>query len=128
MTRNPWVIPSQMRTLRIHGRAARSAPRQCTSVNASPHVRPLFIALKTQFFLEFERGEKSIEYRRHGGRWTAQRCFVGRAVVLSHGYSGRRLQAIVTAFETRIMDSETYGPQQLLALIHVQLVDAVTVI
>jgi Lar family restriction alleviation protein len=87
--------------------------------------KPLWIPLKREYFEAFERGEKSIEYRRYGGRWAEQHVYPGRPAILGLGYSGRRLRAIVTGFETRVMDSQTYGPQVLLALIHLRVLDPV---
>lgn len=87
--------------------------------------RPLFIALRTEYFEQFKAGTKTIEYRRHERMWNARACRPGRRVVLSHGYSGRgRLDAVIVRFETKIMDSEIYGKAQELALIHIKLVDA----
>lgn len=57
--------------------------------------KPLFVPLKTEYFRAFERGEKTIEYRIHGPRWSHDTCSPGRPVVLSHGYSGRRLRGRV---------------------------------
>jgi len=37
-----------------------------------------------------------------------------RPTILRLRYSGRRLRAIVTGFEIRVMDSQTYGPKVLL--------------
>jgi hypothetical protein len=56
---------------------------------------PLFVPLKTEHFRAFERGEKSVEYRRHGPRWNSSTCWPGRAVTLSHGYSGARIPATI---------------------------------
>lgn len=61
--------------------------------------KPLFVPLKTEWFLAFERGEKTVEYRR-GKRWNTRTCRVGRAVTLSLGYSGRRLSAVIARFRT----------------------------
>lgn len=87
---------------------------------------PLFIPLKTRYFEAFKRGDKTIEYRRHDRVWHARNCYPGRRVILSHGYSGGqgRLLGIIVRFETRIMDSEIYGPGQELACIHIRLIDA----
>jgi hypothetical protein len=93
-------------------------------MNASPHDKPLWIPLKTEYFEAFRDGSKTIEYRRYGRRWSELSCYPCRPVTLSLGYSGPRLYAIVTAFETRIMDSEIYGPQQRLALIHLRVLGA----
>jgi hypothetical protein len=104
-----------MRIIRIYCRNQSRAPRQCDAV-----TKPLWIPLKRVYFEAFERGEKTIEYRRYGARWCEQRCYPGRPVTLSLGYSGRRLCGVVRAFERSVMDSDTYGPGQLLALIHIE--------
>jgi len=72
-------------------------------------MKPLFFALKTVWFRAFESGTKTIEYRRYGARWHERSCAIGRAVVLSHGYSGARLYGRVAAFNAMPMHSEIYG-------------------
>jgi hypothetical protein len=59
---------------------------------------PLFIPLRTAFFNAFAAGRKRIEHRPYGCRWNERVCFVGRRVVISHGYSGRRLHGRVSDF------------------------------
>lgn len=60
---------------------------------------PLFIPLKRKFFEQFERGEKTIEYRKFGPRWNRETCRPGRTVVLSLGYGkARRLRGVITWF------------------------------
>lgn len=61
--------------------------------------RPLFIPLRTLWFREFETGTKDTEYRAYGPRWNERTCRLGRKATVSHGYSGKRLQRRVTAFE-----------------------------
>lgn len=58
-------------------------------------MKPLFVPLKTEWFRAFERGEKTTEYRLYGARWNESTCIPGRAVTLSHGYSGARIGATV---------------------------------
>jgi hypothetical protein len=85
-------------------------------------LKPLFLALRTAHFRAFESGEKKAEYRRYGKRFNERVFLPGRAVTLGHGYTGRgRLHAIVERFEQRVMDTETFGPQQLIAVIHLRL-------
>jgi len=61
--------------------------------------RPLFIPLKTEFFLAFKSGSKKHEYRLYGPRWNERTCRVGRAVVLSKGYGKHeRLCGTVKSF------------------------------
>ena len=61
--------------------------------------KPLFIPLRTQWFREFEAGTKDTEYRAYGPRWNERTCRVGRRATVSHGYSGKRLERVVAAFE-----------------------------
>jgi hypothetical protein len=67
-----------------------------------PHMKekPLFIPLNRQYWEAFAAGTKTEEWRRHSPRWNARTCRPGRPVVLSCGYSGRRLQGVVRAFWT----------------------------
>lgn len=81
--------------------------------------KPLWIPLKTEYFLAFERGEKTTEYRLYGGPWREHTCWVGRETVLGLGYSGRRLRAVVTGFEAKVMETQIYG-QATHALIHLR--------
>lgn len=82
-------------------------------------MKPLFIPLKTKYFNAFANGSKVVEYRRYGRQWTEKHCRVGRAVVLSKGYSGPRLRSRVVGFSTRVMDTAIYGKGVLLACIQV---------
>jgi len=66
-------------------------------------MKSLFVPLKTKYFDEFAAGVKSIEYRRYGRQWTEKTCTPGRSVILSHGYSGSRLNATIVSF-SRALD------------------------
>lgn len=68
-------------------------------------MKPLFVPLKTEYFRAFERGEKQEEYRVHGPRWNRTTCTPGRPAVLSHGYSGARLERVVHS--TRLIRSDS---------------------
>lgn len=68
-----------------------------SSTTNSPKVKPLFIPLKRKFFEAFERGQKTQEFRLWGPRWNERTLIVGRPVILSLGYSGRRLNADIVA-------------------------------
>lgn len=83
--------------------------------------KPLFVPLKTEHFLAFADGGKSVEYRRHGPRWNEKNCRVGRDVVLSHGYSGARLLGTVSGFAVRRMTTDTYGVDAEIACISIRL-------
>lgn len=61
-------------------------------------MRPLFVPLKTEHFRAFACGEKQTEYRAYGPRWNERTCIPGRPVTLSHGYSGARIDAVVSGF------------------------------
>lgn len=58
-------------------------------------MKPLFVPLKTEYFRAFEAGSKTTEYRLYGPRWNETTCIPGRAVTLSHGYSGERIPAVI---------------------------------
>lgn len=60
--------------------------------------KPLFLPLRKEHFESFRRGDKDTEYRLHGRRWNGITCRVGRTVVLSCGYSGERLNGVVSSF------------------------------
>ncbi len=64
-------------------------------------MTPLFIPLRRQWFEAFASGEKRQEWRRHGPRWNAETCAVGRPVTLALGYTRTRLQGVVTSFAVR---------------------------
>lgn len=49
-------------------------------------MKPLFIPLKTEYFVAFADGSKRDELRRYGRRWNEKTCKVGRDVILSKGY------------------------------------------
>lgn len=59
--------------------------------------RPLFIPLRTVWFDAYASGGKFEEWRRPGPRWNATVCMIGRPVLLSRGYSGARLRAVIDA-------------------------------
>ena len=60
--------------------------------------KPLFIPLRTEYFRQFENGEKQIESRRYGRGWNERTCIIGKRAILSHGYSGARLEAVIANF------------------------------
>jgi len=70
--------------------------------------RPLLIPLKTEYYEQFERGEKFTEYRLYGPRWNEKTCRVGRAVTLSKGYGRKnRMKRKIWQFYKR--DARTFG-------------------
>lgn len=68
-----------------------------TYLEQNMKIKPLFVPLKTEYFRAFETGAKRTEFRLYGARWNERTVVVGRQVVLSHGYSGKRLSAKVRA-------------------------------
>lgn len=58
-------------------------------------MKPLFLPLKTEYFNAFLSGEKSVEYRCYGPRWNERTIIQGRCVILSQGYSGKRISGII---------------------------------
>lgn len=61
-------------------------------------MRPLFIPLRRKYFEAFETGGKRVEWRSYGQRWNERTCAIGRSIVLSLGYNGRRIQGYVVWF------------------------------
>lgn len=61
-------------------------------------MKPIFIPLKKQYFEEFERREKTTEYRKWGPRWNGETCRVGRRVTLSLGYTLKRLHGRIVGY------------------------------
>ena len=64
-------------------------------------MTPLFIPLRRVWFEAFASGEKRHEWRRHGTRWNAGICAIGRPVTLALGYTRARLRGVVTSFAVR---------------------------
>lgn len=58
--------------------------------------KPLFIALKAEYYDKYERREKDTEYRAYGKRWNESTCEIGRKAILSKGYGKQaRMSGIV---------------------------------
>jgi hypothetical protein len=84
---------------------------------------PLFIPLRREWFDAFASGAKTDEWRRHGARWNASTCIVGRPVVLALGYTRTRLSGVVTAFAVRPATGEAaaiFGTGTACAVISIQ--------
>jgi hypothetical protein len=62
-------------------------------------VKPFFLALKSKYWDQFAAGIKTVEWRAYGARFNERVLLPGRRVVLSCGYTGLRLYAVVTAVE-----------------------------
>jgi hypothetical protein len=62
--------------------------------------KPLFIPLNTEYYEQFESGEKKVELRQYGPRWNKKTCRVGRAATLSKGYGKKnRMYGHVSSFK-----------------------------
>jgi hypothetical protein len=61
-------------------------------------TKPLFIPLREEHFLAFERGDKTEEFRKLSAQFCHRTCPPGRRATLSLGYSGRRLTGTVRGF------------------------------
>lgn len=71
--------------------------------------KPMFIPLKREHFEAFASGIKTEEFRVYGPRWNETKCRVGRAVVLSLGYSTpHRIRGTIVSFRTE--DDPTHRP------------------
>lgn len=67
--------------------------------NDSKAEKPLFVPLKAEFYSAFVDGSKTIELRKHGQRWNATTCRIGRPVTISKGYGKRhRRSGVITSF------------------------------
>lgn len=85
-------------------------------------MKPLFVPLKTEHFLAFRDGTKRVEYRLYGPRWNESTVVPGRAVTLSHGYSGDRIVGTVTAMTTSPNSvTDIYPTGALLCCIHIHI-------
>lgn len=62
-------------------------------------AKPLFVPLKGEWFDQFADGTKTVEYRKYGPGWNERTIYAGRPVILSKGYSGARIDAVVVSFE-----------------------------
>jgi hypothetical protein len=62
-------------------------------------MKPFFIPLKRKYWEQFAAGTKTVEWRAYGARFNERVLLSGRPVVLSCGYTGPRLYAIVTQLE-----------------------------
>ena len=91
--------------------------------------RPLFIPLRREWFDAFAAGSKREEWRRHGPRWNARTCPVGRPVTLALGYRGsRRLHGVLTGFRVAPASGDAiaiYGDGTICAVIEIKLVDGI---
>ena len=88
-------------------------------------TRPLFIALRREFFEAFRAGTKRHEWRRYSARWSERSCPIGRQVTLSLGYSGARLFGEVIGFQRRRAQTraqvEMFGEGTVCAVIEIRL-------
>lgn len=60
--------------------------------------KPLFCPVTKFYFEEYFHGRKTVEYRLYGPRWNEQTCVPGRRIIVSEGYSGRRLSGWIGGF------------------------------
>jgi len=59
--------------------------------------KALFIPLNTEYYNQFESGEKDTEYRILGPRWNLKCIWIGRKVTISKGYGKQnRIKGEVT--------------------------------
>lgn len=69
----------------------------------------LFIPLRHYWFWAFDTHSKDTEYRAYGPRWNERTCRVGRRATLSLGYSGPRMERVVSSF--RVLDWSDAPPE-----------------
>lgn len=60
--------------------------------------KPLFCPVTKYYFNEYFIGNKTVEYRLYGPRWNEITCVPGRRIIVSEGYSGRRLYGFIGGF------------------------------
>lgn len=88
-------------------------------------MRPLFVPLKGCEFDAFDRGAKTVEYRRFGPNYNLRTCTIGRGVTLSRGYSGARRTGVITSVDMFYarpgQGLETYGPGAIIIAIAIAL-------
>lgn len=66
--------------------------------------KPLFIPLKTEYFLAFKQRLKEHELRLYGSRWNEKTCRIGRLATLSKGYGKHeRITRSVAGFERKAL-------------------------
>ena len=86
-------------------------------------MKPLFIPLKTEFYLQFKSGEKKVEYRINGPRWNECTCKVGRPVILSRGYGKKdRMKGTIKGFR-RVQAKRSSCPFEVLKSCYPDLTD-----
>lgn len=81
--------------------------------------KPLFVPLKREYFNEFLRGEKTVEYREYTKRWDERNCYIGRPVTLSLGYGKQhRVTGCITSYNVYHINEvpqakEVYGDRDI---------------
>lgn len=61
-------------------------------------LKPLFCPVTKFYFNEFFEGRKTVEYRLYGPRWNERTCVPGRKIIISEGYSGRRITGFIGGY------------------------------
>jgi hypothetical protein len=57
------------------------------------------IIVKRQFYDAFDSGEKTTEYRRHRGLFTARTFWTGRSVRIAYSYNVKRYPSLIALVE-----------------------------
>jgi hypothetical protein len=58
-------------------------------------IKPVFVVLRTEHWVDFRDRRKSVEWRAWGERWNDRTITPGRTVILSKGYTRTRLHGVV---------------------------------
>jgi hypothetical protein len=85
-------------------------------------MKPLFLPLKTEWFLKFQSGEKCWEYRAYGPRWNERTCTIGRSITISLGYTRKRIAGTIAEF--KVISSDQSPDFQRCCPCHIGLVAA----
>jgi len=68
-------------------------------------LKPLFCPVKKDIFLDYLEGRKLTEYRLYGPRWNESTAIPGRRMIVSEGYSGRRICSRIKNFDLQLLDN-----------------------
>lgn len=62
-------------------------------------MKPAFLPLKKEYYLQFKTGVKTHEYRLHRRQFNEKNFFTGREVTLSNGYGNSdRAKGVISSF------------------------------
>lgn len=68
-------------------------------------LKPLFCPVTKSIFLDYLEGRKLTEYRLYGPRWNESTVIPGRRMIISEGYSGRRISSRIRDYDLKLLDN-----------------------